>query len=128
MDLNFLRRLAKERVKAQLVTKNVGIFRNELGGEIKFSMAGIKECINQPFDPYYDKICLLINGLEDALKSASYIGFTSHQNHPRPHIVGYHFFETKIGGKPAYFNIQLTVQNQYYLYSITQSIRWETLE
>ncbi|PSL26199.1 LPD3 domain-containing protein [Dyadobacter jiangsuensis] len=128
MDLNLLRRMAKDRVRLDLVTKNVGIFRTELGGEIEFNMAGVKECINQPFNPYRDKILLLIDGLEEALGSAAYVGFTSQQNHPRPHVVGYHFFETQIGGKTAYFNIQLTVQNRYFLYSITESIRWETLE
>lgn len=111
-----------------LVTKNAGIFRKELGAEIEFNMAGIKECINQPFHPYRDKILLLIDGLEDAMRFASYVGFTSNQNHPRPHVAGYHFFETQIGGKAAYFNIQETVQNRYFLYSITESIRWETLE
>ena len=120
--------MAKERVRLDLVTKNVRIFRKELSGEIEFNMAGIKECINQPFNLYHDKILLLIDGLEAALRSATYVGFTSHQNHPRPHVVGYHFFETQIGGKAAYFNIQETVQNRYFLYSITESIRWETLE
>lgn len=120
--------MARDRVRMDLVATNAGIFRDELGAEIRFNMAGIKECINQPFDPYRDKILLLIDGLENALRSASYVGFTSHQNHPRQHVVGYHFFETEIGGKTAYFNIQLTVQNRYFLYSITESIRWETLE
>ena len=128
MDLNNLRRLAKERVKNDLVTKGIGIYRQELGGEIRFNMAGLKECINQPFDPYQEKILLLIDGLEQALIEAVYVGFTSNQNHRRQHVVGYHFFETQIGRRAAYFNIQLTVQDQYFLYSITESIRWETLE
>ncbi|TLU99275.1 LPD3 domain-containing protein [Dyadobacter luticola] len=128
MELSLLRRLARERVKQDLVLPNVGIYREELGAEIRFNMAGVKECINQPFDPYREKILLLIDGLEEALLNATYVGFTSQQNHNRQHVVGYHFFETRIGGKTAYFNVQLTVQNQNYLYSITESIRWETLE
>ena len=120
--------MAKDRVRLDLVSKNVGIFRDELNAEIRFNMAGIKECINQPFDPYADKILLLINGLEEALMNASYIGYTTYQNHPKPHVVAYHYFETKIGGKTAYFNIQFTIQNQYFLYSITETIHWETLE
>jgi hypothetical protein len=109
MDLNALRRLAKERVKTDLVATGEGIYRQELEGEIRFNMAGVKECINQPFNPYQDKIFLLILGLEDSLKKATYIGFTSNQNHRKQHVIGYHFFETKIGGKIAYFNIQMTV-------------------
>ncbi|QRR03809.1 LPD3 domain-containing protein [Dyadobacter sandarakinus] len=128
MDLNLLRRVARERVKVDLVATEIGIYRKELDAEIKFNMSGVKECINQPFDPYPDKILLLIEGLEDALRGARYVGFTSHQNHPKQHVIGYHFFETEIGGKTAYFNIQFTVQNRYFLYSITESIRWETLE
>ncbi|MCF2500681.1 LPD3 domain-containing protein [Dyadobacter chenhuakuii] len=128
MDLNALRRLAKERVKSDLVEKNVGIYRAELNAEIRFNMAGLKECINQPFNPYEDKILLLIQGLEYSLKTATYVGFTSNQNHRKHHVIGYHFFETQIGGKVAYINIQMTVQNQFFLYSITESIRWETLE
>ncbi|MCF0049823.1 hypothetical protein LXM25_07540 [Dyadobacter sp. LJ53] len=128
MDLNFLRRMARDRVRVDLVAKNVGIYRAELNAEIRFSMAGVKECINQPFNPYQDKILLLIQGLEDSLKGATYVGFTSNQNHRKQHVIGYHFFETQIGGKIAYFNIQMTVQNQFFLYSITESIRWETLE
>ncbi|MCF2487105.1 hypothetical protein [Dyadobacter sp. CY347] len=128
MDLNFLRRMARDRVKRDLVAENVGIYRAELNAEIKFNMVGIKECINQPFTPYQGKIHLLINGLEDSLREATYVGFTSNQNHQKQHVIGYHFFETQIGGKNAYFNIQMTVQNQFFLYSITESIRWETLE
>jgi hypothetical protein len=85
----------------------------------------MKECINQPFNPYQDKILLLIEGLENSLKEAAYVGFTSNQNHRKQHVVGYHFFKTQIGGKTAYFNIQMTVQNQFFLYSITESIRWK---
>ena len=128
MDLNFLRRMARDRVKRDLVAENVGIYRAELDADIKFNMVGIKECINQPFHLYQDKILLLIEGLEDSLKEATYVGFTSNQNHRKQHVVGYHFFETQIGGKIAYFNVQMTVQNQFFLYSITESIRWETLE
>jgi hypothetical protein len=128
MDLSVLRRVAKERIKTDLVKTSAGIYRHELRGAIRFNMAGIKECINQPFNPYLEKILLLIQDLESALKEATYVGFTSTQNHQKQHVIGYHFFETQISGKVAYFNIQMTVQNQYFLYSITESIRWETLE
>lgn len=123
-----MRRMARDRVRTDLVANNVGIFREELGAEIRFNIAGVKECINQPFDPYRDKILLLIEGLEAALTDAHYIGYTFYQNHPKKHVLAYHYFETQIGGKTAYFNIQLTVQNQYFLYSITETIHWETLE
>jgi len=128
MDLHSLRRSAKERLKTDLVAKGAAVYRQELGAEIRFNMAGVKECINQPFNPYQDKILLLIQGLEDSLRKATYVGFTSNQNHQKQHVIGYHFFETQIRGKTAYFNIQMTVQNQFFLYSITESIRWETLE
>jgi hypothetical protein len=105
-----------------------GFFARNSAGKSNLIWLGLKNCINQPFNLYRDKILLLIDGLEGALRSATYVGFTSHQNHPRPHVVGYHFFETQIGGETAYFNVQLTVQNRYFLYSITESIRWETLE
>jgi hypothetical protein len=128
MDLNLLRKKAKERIKIELVGGGIGIYREELKAEIRFNISGMKECINQPFNPYQDKILLLISGLENSLKEATYVGYTSNQNHRKQHVVGYHFFETQIGGKTAYFNIQMTVQNQFFLYSITESIRWETLE
>lgn len=49
--------MAKDRVRVDLVTKNVGIFRDELNAEIKFNMAGIKECINQPSIPIQTRFC-----------------------------------------------------------------------
>lgn len=128
MDLHSLRRSAKECLKVNLVMKGAGVYRQELRAEIRFNMTGVKECINQPFNPYQDKILLLIQGLEGSLKEAIYVGFTSNQNHRKQHVIGYHFFETKIGGKTAYFNVQMTVQNQFFLYPTTESIRWETLE
>jgi hypothetical protein len=42
MDLNVLRRLAKERVKTDLVKTGTGIYRHELKGEIRFNMLGSK--------------------------------------------------------------------------------------
>ena len=125
MDLNALRRLAKERVKTDLVEKNVGIYRSELNAEIRFSMVGVKECINQPFCLYVDKLNLLIEGLEDSLATAIHLGFTDYQTHPKPHVLGYHYFETEIGGKTAYFNIQVTIQKQCFLYSITETLHWD---
>ncbi|WP_353717980.1 hypothetical protein [Dyadobacter sp. 676] len=59
-----------------LVAKGIGVYRKELDAEIRSNMVGAKECINQPFSPYLDKINLLINGLEEALDSATYLGFT----------------------------------------------------
>jgi hypothetical protein len=126
MDLNLLRRIAKERLREDLVAKGVGIYRKELGAEIRFSMVGVKECINQPFCLYVDKINLLIDGLEEALANALHLGFTDYQTHPKSHVLGYHYFETQIGGETAYFNIQVTVQKQYFLYSITEKLHWET--
>jgi hypothetical protein len=38
--------MARDRVRMDLVATNAGIFRDELGAEIRFNMAGIKECIN----------------------------------------------------------------------------------
>lgn len=128
MDLNLLRRTARNRVKVDLVMKGVGIFREEIGAEIRFNMAGIKECINQPFNPYRDKLLLLLDGLEEALANAVYIGFTTYQTHPKEHVAGYHYFETAIGGKTAYFNIQVTVQNRCFLYSITETLHWDFSE
>jgi len=128
MDLNLLRRTARDRVKVDLVMKGVGIFREEIGAEIRFNMAGIKECINQPFNPYRDKLLLLLDGLEEALANAVYIGFTTYQTHPKEHVAGYHYFETAIGGKTAYFNIQVTVQNRCFLYSITETLHWDFSE
>ncbi|SEJ09988.1 hypothetical protein SAMN05216327_10662 [Dyadobacter sp. SG02] len=128
MDLKTLRRLAKERTRLDLVVQGVGIYRKELDAEIRFNMAGMKECINQPFNPYADKINLLISGLEEALACATYLGFTTFQTHPKPHVLGYHYFKTEIGGKTAYFNIQMTVQKQHFLYSITETLHWDQLE
>lgn len=120
--------MARKRVKEDLVAKNVGIFRDELGAEIKFNMSGIKECINQPFNSYPDKLQLLMEGHEEALASAVYLGFTTYQTHPKEHVAGYHYFETEIGGRTAYFNIQMTVQGRYFLYSITETLRWDSSE
>ena len=128
MDLTTLRRLARERAKADLVTKGVSIYRRELDSGICFSMAGIKECINQPFSLYSDKINLIIDGLEEALASATYLGFTTYQTHPKPHVLGYHYFETEIGGKTAYFNVQVTIQKQLFLYSITEALHWSPIQ
>ncbi|MDR6807168.1 hypothetical protein J2Y45_004498 [Dyadobacter sp. BE34] len=128
MDFKTLRRLAKERAKEKLVVTNTGIYREELDAEIKFNMAGIKECINQPFSPYLDKINLIMDGLEEALATATYIGFTTYQTHPKEHVLGYHYLETEIGGSTAYFNIQVTVQKQHFLYSITETLHWDPLE
>ncbi|GGH44659.1 hypothetical protein GCM10007423_43020 [Dyadobacter endophyticus] len=91
MDLNHLRRVARKRVKEDLVAKNVGIFRDEFGAEIKFNMSGIKECINQLFNSYPDKLQLLMEGLEEALASAVYLGFT----HPKEHVAGYLILKQK---------------------------------
>lgn len=125
MDLKSLRRIAKDRLKDDLVMKGEGIYRQELGAEIKLSMAGVKECINQPFCLYVDKLNLLIKGLEEALATAKHLGYTDYQTHPKPHVLGYHYFETEIGGKTAYFNVQVTVQKQYFLYSITERLHWD---
>ncbi|WP_215232469.1 LPD3 domain-containing protein [Dyadobacter linearis] len=122
MELNQLRKLARERAKNELVGKNVGIYRPELGGEIRFSISGIKECINQPFHQYVDKVKLIIDGLEESLANAEYLGYTESQTHFKPHVKGYYYFKTEIGGIPAYFNIQLTLQNKFFLYSITENI------
>lgn len=128
MDLNLLRKQAKERAKIELVQKDVGIYREELQAEIKFNVAGIKECINQPFSKYFEKVNLIIYGLEEALTDSEYIGYTTIQTHPKPHVLGYYYFKTEIGGITAYFNVQLTVQNKYFLYSITETIHFDSLE
>jgi len=128
MDLGDLRKEAKERVKKELIEPGVTIYREELKGGIGFNVAGIKEAINQPFDQYFQKILLIHKGLEDSLRSAKYIGYTSHQTHHKAHVLGYHYFETEIGGVTAYFNIQYTVQKKFFLYSITETIRFDKLE
>ena len=128
MHLNLLRKEAKERVKVELIGKGIGIYRKELNAEIKFNISGIKECINQPFKRYQEKVELIISGLEKALIEAEYIGYTEYQTHPKEHIIGYHYFETEIGGITAYFNVQLTIQKKFFLYSITESINLDSLQ
>ena len=128
MHLNLLRKEAKERVKIELIEKGIGIYRNELNAEIKFNISGIKECINQPFNRYQDKVELIIFGLEKALIEAEYMGYTEYQTHPKEHVVGYHYFKTEIGGTTAYFNVQLTIQKKFFLYSITESINLDSLQ
>ena len=38
MDLHSLRRSAKERLKVDLVMKGAGVYRQELGAEIRFNI------------------------------------------------------------------------------------------
>lgn len=128
MDLNLLRQQARKRAKIEIVQKGVTVYRKELNAHIYFSVSGIKECINQPFSKYIDKINLIISGLEEALENSEYVGYTYFQTHPKEHVVAYHYFKTEIGGVAAYFNVQLTVQNKYFLYSITETIHHDSLE
>lgn len=128
MDLGSLRKEAKEQAKADLIDKGVTIYREELKGEIAFNVTGIKESINQPFSKYIEKIELIKDGLENALRLAQYIGYTTYQTHHKGHVLGYHYFATKIGGNTAYFNIQFTVQRKFFLYSITETIQFDKLE
>ncbi|RRA99478.1 LPD3 domain-containing protein [Larkinella rosea] len=121
-DLNQARKIAKAKAVERLVKTRLTIYREEIDAEIRFNVKGIKECINQPFSNYIAKIDLVRDNIEEALKTAKYVGFTDKQTHPKAHILGYHFFETTIAGETAYFNVQVTIQNELYLYSVTQEV------
>lgn len=128
MDLNSLRRKARYIAKARLVETGLTIYREEIKAEIPFNVSGIKEYINQPFKHYTRKIELLLEGIEEALRQATYIGFTTFQTHPKDHVIGYHYFEIEMEGEKVYFNIQLTVQHKLYLYALTETIDWDKLQ
>ncbi len=123
-----MRRVAKEAAVEQLVKTKTVIYKQEIGGNISFSVSGIKECINQPFGDYLSKLDLIQNGLEKAIREAEYVGSTDRQTHFKAHVVKYHFFKTLIGEEPAFFNVQETVQGLFVLYSITKRIKGDQVD
>jgi hypothetical protein len=128
MDLTEYRKKILIELKETVVRKGVTVYRDEIKGHIEFTGKGIQECINQPIyndtNLYLEKMELLERNLRSSLEEAEYVGFSEYQTHPKPHILGYHYFRTKTkSGSSLYFNVQLTVQKKLVLYSITQIIR-----
>lgn len=128
MDLAEYRRKTLIELKESIIKKGIKVYREELKDYIEFTGKGIQECLHQPIynnpELYLEKMKLIERKLEESLRTAIYLGFTEHQTHPKPHILGYHYFETKTeSGASLYFNVQLTIQRKLVLYSITQSIK-----
>jgi hypothetical protein len=124
VDISVGRMVARAAAADRLVKNKVVVYHAGLGASIMFTTKGIKECINQPFKHYREKLALIFQGLEEALEHSTY----DHCPEPpdlgkKDHVVSYHYFETTIAGFPAYFNVQLTKQGDYVLYTITDSRR-----
>lgn len=121
-----------EAVKMAIIGKGIVVYREELtfnskSGNIEFTVKGFKECMNQSgiSDYYYIKMKLIedTDRLLELLRTAEYINYTDYQTHPKPHVLGYHYLKTVVDNVDLYFNIQLTVQKQLILHSITASIK-----
>jgi hypothetical protein len=124
IDLKTARNAVKRSACRKLVDNKVSVYHAELGVSITFNKAGIKECINQPFHSFVEKLVLIRDNLEEAIKLSKY----SYDPEPprkgnQPHVVRYHYLETVINGLPAFFNVQETIKGEYILYTITDGRR-----
>ena len=75
--------------KENLIQKEV--FHNELGENIKFSVKGIKEYLNQPHEFYYEKN-ETIKDIQNIIKDSEYMGFVHFKDRVS------HIFEIEIRG------------------------------
>jgi hypothetical protein len=123
-DISAARIAARDAAANRLVETKTSVYHDGLKADITFTKRGIKECVNQPFRNYREKLSLIYHGLEEALRLSEYDNCPEPPDHPgKEHIVSYHYFETSIGGEAAFFNVQLTKQGDYVLYTITDSRR-----
>lgn len=121
-DLRSLRGDALKSAMEKIVKPAVLVYREELQASIGFTRRGIKECINQPFRHFVPKLEMIRDNLELSLRNSVYEGFQETVKGGKEHVKGYHYFRTEIANHPAYFNVELTVQNKLILYTITDSI------
>lgn len=126
VDLKTARNAVRRSASKRLVDNKVSVYHAELGVNITFNKAGIKECINQPFHSFIEKLVLIRDNLEEAIRLSKY----NHDPEPprknkQPHVIRYHYLETVINGLPAFFNVQETVKGEYILYTITDARRRE---
>ena len=82
--------------------------------EIKISLKGIKEFIDQPHDFFIEKNELLRN-LPDLLKKAEYLNRTFWKDRDT------YVFETSVCGQKNYFLVNKQDDGIYYFHSITDS-------
>ncbi len=122
-DISTARIMARDAAVDRLVKTKASVYHDGLKASIIFTKKGIKECVNQPFRNYLKKLSLIYYGLEEALRLSEYDGCPEPPDPGKEHVVSYHYFETSIAGRPAFFNVQLTKQGDYVLYTITDSRR-----
>ena len=90
-----LRKWAKENIARKEV------YNKEYGDNVKFTVSGIKEYLNQPHEFYCEKN-ELIKEMIDIVKKSKYIGVTNYNNRNS------HIFEIKIRGKNSWI-----IANEY---------------
>jgi len=99
-ETNKMQHINKDRIKelrawAKENIANTEVYHNELKDNIKFTVSGIKEYLNQPHEFYFQKN-ELVKEIQNVVKNSDYLGFVNFKERKS------HIFETKILGKSSW--------------------------
>lgn len=98
--------------KENLAKKTV--YNDELGKDIKFTISGIKEYLNQPHKYYFEKN-QMIKDIQSVLKNSEYKGFTKYMGRIS------HIFEIKIKDDKSWIIANEREDGKVTFYSISDS-------
>lgn len=109
----------KEWAKSNLIGKSISI--TNLHGPIGFTMAGIKEALNQPHKDQSAKNAAMKN-IEKLISEGKYIKFAPDEK-DNAMVVGYHYIEIDVAGGKSYAVIREMRDGKSVFYSIVEKIK-----
>lgn len=120
LQKEILKQKRKEALKEAKKLIGKTIFHKKAAMEISFTVKGINDAINKPFDEYFAKMDAISGNLKELILKSEYVGFKDNlKPNKKPHALRYHYFETVIGKTPALLVVEEDKWGKFKFYSIS---------